>query len=114
MCLPSFEVIIRHIKRVIRNGKDVKSVFVASDFDHMVNKLTQALSRIGVSVHKQDTEKGSPHLDLVILGRSNYFIGNCISSFSAFVVREREVRGYPSYFWGFPPDKSQTAVHEEL
>ncbi|XP_012274631.1 GDP-fucose protein O-fucosyltransferase 1 [Orussus abietinus] len=114
MCLPPTDLIIRHLKRVIRNGNDIKSVFVASDSNYMIKELTKALSRMKVSVHKQD-EPVSPHLDLAILGRANYFIGNCISSFSAFVSREREVKGYPTYFWGFPPERSSTSTnHEEL
>lgn len=48
MCLPSFEVIIRHIKRVIRNGNDIKSVFVASDNNYMIKELTKALERMEV------------------------------------------------------------------
>ncbi|XP_058805058.1 GDP-fucose protein O-fucosyltransferase 1 isoform X1 [Phymastichus coffea] len=114
MCLPSFELIVRHIKRVIRNGKDVKSVFIASDNNYYIPELTKALERVDVKVFRQ-VEDISPHLDLVILGRANYFIGNCISSFSAFVAREREVKGYPTYFLGFPPEKTASStVHEEF
>jgi hypothetical protein len=29
------------------------------------------------------------------------------------VAREREVRGYPTFFWGFPTEKS-SIVHEDL
>lgn len=48
MCLPSFELIVRHIKRIIRNDKNVKSVFVASDGNHMLDELTKALKRMEV------------------------------------------------------------------
>lgn len=68
---------------------------------------------VQVPVFKQD-QPASPHLDLAILGRANYFIGNCISSFSAFVTREREIKGYPTFFWGFPPERSSSVTHEEL
>ncbi|XP_014204453.1 GDP-fucose protein O-fucosyltransferase 1 [Copidosoma floridanum] len=114
MCLPTHELIVRHIKRVIRNNKDVSSVFVASDNNYMISELNKVLERLDVKVFKQEGD-ASPHLDLAILGRAHYFIGNCISSFSAFVAREREVKGYPTFFWGFPPERnSNTITHEEL
>ncbi|XP_032683802.1 GDP-fucose protein O-fucosyltransferase 1 [Odontomachus brunneus] len=112
MCLPSFELIVRHLKRVIRNGNDVKSVFVASDGNHTLDELGKALARMKIPVFRQEPP-ASPHLDLAILGRANYFIGNCISSFSAFVAREREVKGFPTFFWGFPNERSSIS-HEEL
>ncbi|KAK0172516.1 hypothetical protein PV328_005824 [Microctonus aethiopoides] len=116
MCLPTFDLILLHLKRVIRNGKDIKSVYVASDSNYMIDELTNALSRLDISVYRQ-SEPVSPHLDLAILGRSNYFIGNCISSYSSFVAREREVKGFPTFFWGFPPDRSSSSsssIREEL
>lgn len=48
MCLPGFDVITRLLKRVIRNNKNVKSVFVASDNDYMIPELTKALERMDV------------------------------------------------------------------
>lgn len=49
MCYPSQKTIIKQLKRVIKNMKDVASVFVASDQNHMVNELKEALKRMEVS-----------------------------------------------------------------
>lgn len=109
MCLPSKETIIRQLKRTIKNynnknGDIVKSVFVAADSNHMLSDLSEALKRMKVEVFRHDTN--NPHVDLAILGSSNHFIGNCISSYSAFVKRERDAHGFPSSFWAFPVEKS--------
>uniref|UniRef100_A0A1A9V1L9 GDP-fucose protein O-fucosyltransferase 1 n=1 Tax=Glossina austeni TaxID=7395 RepID=A0A1A9V1L9_GLOAU len=120
LCIPSKELIIRQIKRLLKNVKqsypknEVRSIFVASDANHMLKDLNTALQRMNVTAYRYPED--NPHLDLTILGLSNHFIGNCISSFSAFVKRERDVNGFPSYFWAFPKEKEKqhTKLHEEL
>ncbi|KDR22209.1 GDP-fucose protein O-fucosyltransferase 1 [Zootermopsis nevadensis] len=115
MCLPSRETIVRQLKRVLKNMKGVVAVFVASDSNHMITDLTEALKRMEVTVHR--LEPSNPHVELAILGQSNHFIGNCISSFSAFVKRERDARGLPSSFWAFPTERTSAnanQAHDEL
>lgn len=51
MCLPSFDVILRHIKRIIRNNNDVRSIFVASDNNYMIEELTNSLARMQVKIY---------------------------------------------------------------
>lgn len=120
LCMPSKELIIRQIKRLIKNVKqdqpknEVRSIFVASDNNHMITELNNALQRMNITVYR--LAEDNPHLDLAILGLANHFIGNCISSYSAFVKRERDVNGFPSYFWAYPKEKERlhTKIHEEL
>ena len=45
-----------------------------------------------------------PHLvlvDMTILVKSDYFIGNCVSSVTSYVKRARDVLQKPTAFWGF-------------
>lgn len=93
--------------------KNVKYIFVASDSNHMIEDLQDAVKRQTVTIHR--LQISDPHLDLAILGLSNHFIGNCVSSYSAFVKRERDARGLPSSFWAFPSVKfSHSSTHDEL
>lgn len=119
MCLPTKETIIRQLKRVIKTinnsgneGRIIRSVFVASDSNHLINDLNKALKRMNVEVFKYP--ENNPHVDLAILGQSNHFVGNCISSYTAFVKRERDVHKFPSTFWAFPKEKSKSNIREEL
>ncbi|VEN61443.1 unnamed protein product [Callosobruchus maculatus] len=123
MCLPTKETVIRQLKRVIKNIRNtansthdnmIKSLYVASDSNHMIEDLTEGLKKMKIQVIRN--VNAAPQVDLAILGKSNIFIGNCISSFSAFVKRERDVKSFPSLFWAFPKEKSGHlgGTHDEL
>lgn len=108
MCMPSREIIIKQLRRQIKRfneantNNNIQSIFVASDNDHMISEINDGLKRLKVTAHKLN--RSDPHLDLAILEMANMFIGNCISSYSAFVKRARDVRGFPSIFWAFPKE----------
>jgi peptide-O-fucosyltransferase len=111
MCRPSEEIIVKQLRSAIDQVK-AKSVFVASDHDHMIDTLGKHFGQADVIFRK--LEDSDPHLDLVVLGRADLFVGNCVSSFSAFVKRERDVAGLPSSFWAFPTDQAKTHDATEL
>ena len=109
MCSPSVTEVYSKVESAVKSVQAV-AVFVASDNDHMIDKLQKHLTtsrKEFKKVFKLDT--GNPQLDLAILGRSSMFVGNCVSSFSAFVKRERDVKNLPTSFFGFPQQK-----HDEL
>lgn len=116
MCLPSTATIVKQLKRAIKKI-NATAVFVASDKNHLITDLTMTLKNLNVVVTKLNYE--SHHVDLAVLGKSNLFIGNCVSSYSAFVKRARDVLGFASEFWGYPPDirRSKAGIqneHDEL
>ena len=43
-----------------------------------------------------------PMVDLRMFSLATHFIGNCVSSFTSFGVRDRARLGLPSAFWGLP------------
>lgn len=112
LCYPIFETILKQLKRLVRkHGKDISTIFVASDNNHLISELSHALESFNIKVVKYD--KDNPHVDLAILGKADYFIGNCISSFSAFVKRERDSNSLPSEFWAFPIHQKSNQINKE-
>lgn len=98
MCFPSDNEILRILKHVVQLS-DIHHIYVATDKNPMKKEIETHLSQYQVKVHHLDP--WLPQIDLAILGKSDYFIGNCISSFTAFVARERLVTGKPTFYWGY-------------
>ena len=74
---------------------NIKNIYVATDQNPMKTEITKNIENVNVIHH----DPWLPIIDLAILARSEYFIGNCVSSFTSFVKRERDVKGKPSLFW---------------
>lgn len=114
LCFPPNHLVLKQLRRVVKALR-ARSVFVASDNDHMIKEIEKSMKDLKVKAYK--LPESDPHVDLAILGLSNHFIGNCISSFSAFAKRERDVNNLQSSFWAFPPtsDKSAGTInHDEF
>jgi len=107
LCMPSDELVKRQVKKTMKKMK-AKTLFVAADDNHMIGEFTKLLKKLDVTVVKLDVS--SPHVDLAILAKADHYIGNCVSTFSSFAVRERRVHNKSVGFWAFP----ESPQREEL
>lgn len=99
MCFLPDEILIKQLRKTLKTV-EVQFVFVASDYDHKMELFQQHFGRTKVKFIRSDND--NPHRDLAVLGKAKLFIGNCASSFSAFVKRERDVNDLETKFWAFP------------
>ncbi|XP_077991252.1 GDP-fucose protein O-fucosyltransferase 1-like isoform X2 [Glandiceps talaboti] len=106
MCMQGEPQVVREVREVVQNI-DARTVYISTDHQPMLEDLSETLEDLNVEVFHLDPEK--PELDLYILGEADHFLGNCVSSFSAFVKRERDVNGKTTSFFGW-----KGASHDEL
>ncbi|XP_022695303.1 GDP-fucose protein O-fucosyltransferase 1-like isoform X2 [Varroa jacobsoni] len=105
MCLPSKQDVVFQVEEAVRK-LGARWVFVASDHDHLLPELKFVLQKDNIMVAR--LPRNRPLVDLAILSRANIFIGNCFSSFSAFVKRHRDIESLPTLFWGLGIEGSRT------
>lgn len=100
LCLPTTEIIFAQIKTALHDTRDAKTVYIATNKDY--HELWLKLSREFPDVQfvtpsstlegrkvTQATSKPTLIIDTYLLSHSDYFIGNCMSSFTAFSGRLR-------------------------
>lgn len=129
LCMPQVSEIIESIAETIsgfnRNHHDdpIKHVYIATDLDdHSVwmqisaniTQVTFITTAGSIFVNGIKTESQLPpsHLttDLYLLSYANEFIGNCVSSFSAFVSRYRVHKLHftkSTHFWSIDQKRKQ-------
>ena len=99
LCFPSTSLILHDLEEILvkqLNGS-VRNIYIATDKNPLINEIKDRFKGLVDNVVHYDP--WLPVLDLAILARSEYFIGNCISSFTAFVKRERDINKRLSKFW---------------
>ncbi|KAH9505373.1 GDP-fucose protein O-fucosyltransferase 1 [Bulinus truncatus] len=106
MCLPSVKTVTGQVKNEVER-LGAKAVFIATDYNDFVPELTKILPEVKFV---RQPFPADPLLDLAVLGRSDHFIGNCVSTFTAFVKRERDVNKLTTSFWAFQKKKKRTEL----
>jgi len=95
LCYPSNSHIVKKVVEAVKALK-AKSVFVSADVHgEVIGMLLRALGTVGKKfgwpIIVVRDEQNDLYTDLGLLIESDHFIGNCVSSFTGFVKRKRDV-----------------------
>ena len=75
ICLPNENLILRKIGKVVKKT-NITKIYVATDQNPMIKEIESFLKKYSVKVFHNDP--WLPVIDVAILGKSDYFIGNNI------------------------------------
>lgn len=108
MCNPSENVIVRMISKYLNETK-ATTLFVSTD-DESDRNVTNIIRAIRTSFGNKITvwtrinyilrNHTNLVIDLAIMSKAKFFIGNCVNSYSSFVRRRRQISGMPFAFFG--------------
>ncbi|CAF0970316.1 unnamed protein product [Brachionus calyciflorus] len=106
LCYPSEKTIFKQLDKVLKKY-DAQYVFIATDAEDMLVKLSKKFKHVKFIKYPEN----NPHVDICILGKADHTIVNCVSSFSAFIKRQRDSENKTTEFWGF---KAKKKIEQEL
>lgn len=98
LCFPSDDEILRLLKNIVLRTR-IRNIYIATDKRPMIQEIEKHLSAQRVIVKHLDP--ALPIIDAAMLAHADFFIGNCVSSFTSIVKRARDVQGLTSAFWTF-------------
>jgi len=89
---------MKQVKAAVKKYK-IKAIYISTDSDSMVKDFKKKFKELIVYSPGPDSDF---KVDLCVMERASHWIGNCVSTFSAFVSRSREIWKKSVEFWGFP------------
>lgn len=125
ICLPSYETISRKLNSSLdiyreNSNSEIYHVHIATDDrdSDIWKKLMDDFPDIDFIFSPRDYEMTSSMLDIYLMAFADVFIGNCVSSFSAFPARLRSQQsalGHMTFYFGFNLNRADVHyVSEEL
>ena len=101
LCFPTNDIILKDLENILvkKLNKTVKNIYIATDKSSMISEINFHFKNLIPNLNVVHHDPLSPMIDLIILGKSEWFVGNCVSSFTSFVKRERDIQRLKSTFW---------------